>query len=109
MTPDRPNPLADAARSVSAIWGAVSSLLGVAAWLGLINSTQVDALRTLGQVLPDSIIALGAILAVLLGAGTSLVAAFHTAGKAKPAVTPVADPRNDAGEPLIAVNHRRAS
>ena len=100
-SPSRPNPLGKAAAQVSAVYAALSSLIGIAAWFGILNSTQVDALHTLGQVLPDTIVALGTILSILMGAGTALAAAFHTAGKAKSEVTPVADPRNDAGQPLV--------
>lgn len=100
MSDSRPNPLQKAATSVAGIWAALSSLLALASWFGLLNVAQVDALRTLGQVLPDSIVALGAVLSVLIGAGTSLAAAFHTAARARSEVTPVADPRNDAGQPL---------
>ncbi len=101
MSDNRPNPLQEAASAVSAIWASVSGILGLVAWFGILNATQVDAIRNLFQVLPGSLIALGAVISAALPILTAVLAAFHTAGKARPEVTPVAAPRNNAGVPLV--------
>ncbi|MFE0021895.1 hypothetical protein [Amycolatopsis sp. NPDC059021] len=81
-------PLLDAIHS-----GAWKTLLGTlitaGVTFGLLNAEQATVV--------NNIVAAAATLLTMI---TSAVAQWHILGKAEPAVTPVADPRDDAGTPL---------
>ncbi|MGW5741597.1 hypothetical protein [Amycolatopsis sp. NPDC003861] len=85
----RPRPILEAIRG-----GAWKTLLGTliaaAVSFGLLNSEQATLL--------DNIVAA---LATLITLVTSFVAQLHVLGRAEPQVTPVADPRDDTGLPLV--------
>jgi hypothetical protein len=85
----RPRPLVDAATWV----GRVTGLLGVATtslvgW-GVVTAVQGDAVTGL----------LGTIPGVVTGV-TALLSAFGVVRRGEPMVTPVSDPRDDAGRSL---------
>jgi hypothetical protein len=83
-------PLASAAKSAATLWTAVGGIVTGLAGVGIITVDQNGALQGL----------LVAVTAVV-GGVTSTLAAFGVRKQAEPLVTPVADPRNDAGEQLL--------
>lgn len=82
-------PLAAAARTAATVWTAVGGVVTGLAGVGIITADQNTALQTL----------LVAVTAVVGGA-TSALAAFGVKRKVEPLVTPISDPRNNAGEEL---------
>src|SRR5687768_4722394 len=90
----RPRPILDAFKSVgSAIAFAGSVVTSLVGW-GVLSATQGDAVNGLLGAIP------GAVALV-----TALLSAFGVAKAAEPKVTPVEDPMNNAGQPLV-VNGR---
>ncbi|SFO81976.1 hypothetical protein SAMN05421810_10163 [Amycolatopsis arida] len=89
--PDRrPRPIRDTIRSGGAWRTAIGALITAAVSFGLLNTEQAT--------LVDNIVAT---LATLITLVTSLIAQFHILGRAEPQVTPVSDPRDDHGAPLV--------
>jgi hypothetical protein len=82
-------PIVDAIRS-----GAWKTLLGTlvagGVSFGVLNAHQATALTTIA-----------ATLVTLVTAVTSIVAQAHILTRAEPLVTPVAAPRDNAGQPLV--------
>lgn len=83
-------PLASAAKTAATLWTAVGGIVTGLAGVGIITADQNTALQGL----------LVAITAVVGGA-TSALAAFGVKRQAEPLVTPLSDPRNNLGEPLV--------
>jgi hypothetical protein len=83
-------PLAAAAKTASTVWGAIGGIVTGLAGVGIVTVDQNTALQAL----------LVAVTAVV-GAGTSVLAAFGVRKQAEPLVTPVADPQNNAGQKLV--------
>jgi hypothetical protein len=86
----RPRPILDKVKTVG---GAVAAIGGLVSWagaFGLLNVTQTAASSALLGLVP------GIVTAVL-----ALLSAFGVAKAAEPLVTPMTDPRNDAGVPLL--------
>jgi uncharacterized protein with von Willebrand factor type A (vWA) domain len=96
-TIDRPAPLDAAASRTIKVVGTLSALVTALAGAGisLLSSEQVDALTAL----------LGAVPGLVTMAGVAL-AAFGVVKRAKPEVTPVADPRDNAGNSLVPLGSR---
>lgn len=86
----RPRPIRDAAAHVSKVLGVLGSLITALAGFGVITIAQGDALAGL----------LGAIPGVLTLV-TSVLVAFRVARQAEPEVTPLSDPRDAYGQPLV--------
>lgn len=86
----RPRPIMDAFKSVGTavafIGSVVTSLVG---W-GVLSATQGDAVNGLLGAIPGAV-----------GLVTALLSAFGVVKSAEPKVTPVDDPRNNAGQPLV--------
>ncbi|AXB41313.1 hypothetical protein A4R43_01250 [Amycolatopsis albispora] len=68
----------------------LGTLIAAAVSFGLLNAEQATLL--------DNIVAA---LATLITLVTSFVAQLHVLGRAEPRVTPVSDPRDNAGAPLF--------
>ncbi|MCE7008720.1 hypothetical protein LWC34_38805 [Kibdelosporangium philippinense] len=86
----RPHPIRDAAASASKVFGVLGSLVTALVGFGVLTIAQGDALTGL----------LGAIPGVITAVTTVLVA-FRVARQAEPHVTPLAEPRNHDGMPLV--------
>lgn len=86
---DRPVPIRDAFKSVGSAIGFAGSVLVSLVGYGVIDQAQADATTNLLGLIP------GAITAV-----TAVLMAFGVRASAEPKVTALADPRNDAGQPL---------
>ncbi|WP_181771299.1 hypothetical protein [Amycolatopsis pittospori] len=85
----RPRPILDSIRSGA--WKTiVGTLVAAAVSFGLLNGQQATLL--------DNIVAA---LATLITLVTSFVAQLHVLGRSEPKVTPVADPRDNTGSPLV--------
>ncbi|MFK0249296.1 hypothetical protein ACIQUM_31745 [Amycolatopsis azurea] len=85
----RPRPILDSIRSGA--WKTIlGTLVAAAVSFGFLNADQATLL--------DNIVAA---LATLITLVTSFVAQLHVLGRAEPQVTPVADPRDDSGIPLV--------
>lgn len=91
----RPTPVRDVAGTVATWTAGLGALVVSLVGFGVFTAVQGDALTGL----------LGAIPGVVAWA-SSAVAAFRVAGKAQPLVTPVADPRTNAGVRLIPEQRR---
>lgn len=113
---DRPNPLKDAASKVGTAWSAASGVVSALVAYGALSVAQGDAITAAGQAAEGTVTALGTVLAGVLPLITGVVTAFRTSAAAKDHVTPVADPRDNTGQPLIPAripgdgigDHRRA-
>lgn len=88
----RPAPLDEAASSVTRVIGTLSALVTALAGSGiaLLNADQANALTALLGAAPGLV----TLVAVAL-------AAFGVRDRAKPQVTPVEDPRDHDGTPLV--------
>lgn len=97
---DRPNPLKDAASKVGTAWSAASGVVSALVAYGVLNVAQGDAVTAAGESAQSTVTALGTVLAGVLPLITGLITAFRTSAAAKDHVTPVSDPRDNAGQPL---------
>jgi hypothetical protein len=88
-TTDR-NPLRTVAKNVSIVVGMISTFVTSAVGFGVVTAVQGNALIGLFGILPG----------LLTAVGTAL-AAFTTAQAGEQHVTPLVDPRNDAGVRLV--------
>jgi cadmium resistance protein CadD (predicted permease) len=84
------NPLQKVAGQVTKVVGILSALATSLVGYGIVTAVQGDAVTGLLGTLPG--------LLTLLG---TAIAAFKTANKGEEVVTPVADPRDNAGTPLV--------
>jgi hypothetical protein len=96
----RPNPLGKAASSVGTAWSAASGVVGALVTFGVLTAVQGDAITAAGTAAEGTVTALGTVLAGVLPLIAGIVSSFRTAAAAKDHVTPVTDPRNDAGQAL---------
>lgn len=85
----RPRPLLDAAETVTRIQITIGTLMTMLVGWGVVTLTQHDAVEGLVGLFP------GVVQAVF-----GVLTAFGVVRRAEPLVTPVADPRDDAGRPL---------
>lgn len=88
---NRPRPIRDAAARLSKLLGVAGALLTALVGWGVVTATQGDAVTGLLGAIP------GIVTAV-----TSVLTAFGVVRQAEPLVTPVRDPRDNAGAPLAA-------
>jgi hypothetical protein len=88
-TPDRPRPVASAANWAQKTLGMIGAMATAAAGYGILAAAQNDAIQGL----------LGAIPGVIALVSNFLVA-FGVTQKAEPEVTPISDPRDNAGNML---------
>lgn len=90
---DRPNPLGRVASTVGVAWSALSGLVSALVMFGVLSGVQGDAIRTAGELAPDTISGLGAAIAGAVTILGGLVSAFRTVAHGRDEVTPIADPR----------------
>lgn len=86
----RPQPLTHAVHIAAPVAGVTGAMLTTLTAFGLITFEQETAVQTL-------LVALVALFTALTGAW----AAYHVRANATPHVTPVADPRDAEGHPLV--------
>lgn len=97
----RPNPLAEAAAKVGTAWAAAAGVVGALVAYGALTTAQGAALTAAGEALSPTVTALGVVVAGVTPLVGGIVAAFRTAAAGREHVTPMADPRDDAGRPLV--------
>lgn len=98
---ERPNPLVEVASKVGVAWSAISGVLGALVTYGVLTGAQGDAITAAGAEAQDTITAFGTALGGVLPLIAGIVAAFSTAKIGKAKVTPVEDPRDNNGTPLV--------
>lgn len=86
---NRPRPLLSAAATVTQVQGIASAVLTALVGWGIVSAVQGDALQGLLGALPGLVTMIGNVLI-----------AFGVVRRAESQVTPLVDPRNDAGERL---------
>jgi uncharacterized BrkB/YihY/UPF0761 family membrane protein len=86
----RPRPLMEAAGVVSRITATVATVVTMLVGWGVVSLAQQDAIEGLLGAIPGLVTLISTILA-----------AFGVARRAEPQVTPVSDPRDDLGTPLV--------
>lgn len=96
----RPNPLGEAASKVGTAWSAAAGVVGALIAFGSLTVAQGSAITAAGEALSPTVTAVGVIVAGVTPLISGIVASFRTASAAREHVTPVADPRDDAGNPL---------
>lgn len=96
----RVNPLREAASKVGTAWSAASGVVSALVAYGVLTAAQGDAVTAAGQAAEGTVTAFGTVLAGVLPLITGVITAFRTSAAAKDHVTPVADPRNNAGQAL---------
>lgn len=89
---DRPNPLTKVALTAGAAVTSLVALAGAAVTLGYLNAAQADAITVAAQALPDAIIQIGAVAALLTGLFGGVAGAFTTAKIGAAKVTPIESP-----------------
>lgn len=97
---DRPNPLAEVASKVGVAWSAAGGLISALVTFGVLTAAQGDAVTAAGAAAEGTVTALGTVIAGVLPLIAGIVSAFRTAAAGKDKVTPVDDPRDNAGNPL---------
>ncbi len=90
--PDR-YPIKTAATELSKVLGVAGALVTALAGWGILTAVQADAVTGLLGAIP------GVVTLV-----TAVLTAFGVVRRAEPLVTPLVDPRNDAGMPLAAAS-----
>ncbi len=93
----RPRPIKTAADELKAWLGFATLLVGGAAGAGvnLLTDDQANALTALLATAPG-----------IVGAVTVVLTAFGIVKRSEPLVTPMIDPRDSSGAPLVAVDGR---
>lgn len=97
---DRVNPLKEAAQKVGLAAGAIVGVIGALVSYGVLSVAQGDALTAVAAAAQDTTTAAGTVVGGFIPLIAAVVAAFTTTSAAKDHVTPVKDPRNDAGQAL---------
>lgn len=100
MVENRPNPLSEVASKVGVAWSAAGGLVSALVTFGALTAAQGDAVTAAGSAAEGTVTALGTVIAGVLPLVSGIVAAFRTASAGKEKVTPISDPRNDAGQRL---------
>lgn len=101
MADNRPNPLGEAASKIGVAWSAAAAVVSALVSFGALTAAQGEAVTAAGMAAEGTVTALGTVLAGVLPLIAGVVASFRTSAAAKPHVTPVTDPRNDAGQALV--------
>lgn len=100
---ERPNPLGNAANKVGALWALIASgVSGLLAFAGL-SAMQAHAIMAVGDSLPVLITLVGTVIAAVMPLVSGLIASHRTVAAARDFVTPIADPRDNAGNALVPV------
>lgn len=89
-TRNRPRPILEAFKSVGAAVALLGSIITSLVGWGVLSATQGDAVNGLLGAIPG-----------LVALVTSLLAAFGVVKSSESKVTPLQDPRNDAGQQLV--------
>lgn len=87
---DRPRPIKAAANTLATVLGAIGSVVTALAGWGIVTAAQDDAVTGLLGTIP------GVVTAV-----TTVLTAFGIVRRSEPLVTPMSDPRTNAGAPLM--------
>lgn len=97
---DRPRPIKTAADELKTWLGFVTLIVGGAAGAGinLLTDEQANALTALLAGIPG-----------IVGAVTVVLTAFGIVRRSEPLVTPMIDPRDSSGAPLVVVDDRPRS
>lgn len=86
----RPRPILDAFKSVGSAVALLGSIITSLVGWGVLSATQGDAVNGLLGAIPG-----------LIALATSLLAAFGVVKSSEGKVTPLQDPRNNAGQQLV--------
>lgn len=97
------NPLREVATKVGGVVTILISLVGTVVQFGYLSSAQAEALTTAGSALPDVILYVGGGITLVTGLVGGVLAAFRTAVAGEKVVTPLVDPRDQAGNALLAL------
>ena len=100
MSDPRPNPLSEAASKVGVAWSAAAGVVSALVSFGALTAAQGDAVTAAGQAAEGTVTAVGTVLAGVLPLIAGIVSAFRTTSAAREHVTPVVDPRDNAGRAL---------
>lgn len=100
---DRPNPLGKVAASVGVAWSAAGAVLSALAAWGVLSVATAHSAQVIGDALPDTIVALGTLIAAATPLITGILAAFRTVAHGKDYVTPLSSPRDTDGNALVPV------
>lgn len=95
------NPLADIAKKVGTGWSAIAGVIGALVTYGVLSGAQGDAITAAGAQAQDTVTAFGTVLGGMLPLISGVIAAFSTAKTGEGHVTPLADPRDNAGNRLV--------
>ncbi|GAA4443296.1 hypothetical protein GCM10023148_50400 [Actinokineospora soli] len=87
---ERPRPLRTTAAQISTWVGLIGSAVTALVGFGVVNAVQADAVTALLGAIPG-----------LVTMVTAVFAAFGVATRGERLVTPVSDPRDDTGAPLV--------
>jgi hypothetical protein len=87
---ERPRPILEAFKSVGSAVALIGSIVTSLVGWGVLSATQGDAVNGLLGAIPG-------VIALV----TALLSAFGVVKSAEPKVTPIEDPRNNAGQPLV--------
>jgi hypothetical protein len=90
----RPRPILEAFKSVGSAVALIGSIVTSLVGWGIISATQGDAVNGLLGAIPG-------VVALV----TSLLSAFGVVKSAEPKVTPVSDPVDNSGRPLVVDGH----
>lgn len=99
-TTARPNPLREAASKVGTAWSAAAGVVSALVAFGALTAAQGTAITAVGEAAPTTIVALGTVIAGITPLISGVIASFRTASAGREQVTPVVDPRDDAGRAL---------
>lgn len=91
----RPRPIKAAASKLSTVLGSLGALAAALASWGVVTAAQHDALNGLLGLL-------GVVAPGVIAAATAVLTAFGVVRSSEPLVTPLKDPRNNAGAALTA-------
>ena len=97
------NPLSEVASKAGVLWGTATGVVSALVSYGVWSAAQGDAVVAAGEALSPTINALGVIVAGVMPIVAGVVAAFRTSSVGKDKVTPLVDPRDNAGNALMAL------
>lgn len=89
-TTDRPRPILDAMTSGGNLIALVGSLVAGGVAFGVLNAIQANAINNIV-----------AAIVTVIPAATAVLAQFHVLRTAEPRVTPLSDPQDSDGTPLV--------
>lgn len=92
MAGNRPHPILDKVKTVGGVLSALTGLIAWAGTYGFLTATQTGATSALIALVPG-----------VLAAGGSVLTSFGVGKSSEPLVTPLSDPRDNAGAQLLTV------